>query len=308
MCDGTASDRLRRPSHRIQRTRLFAQLALRFEIDELPTRFVWIGDGDPTQEARLRAAGVEVTGHIANNEVAEVLGRATVYLQTSVWEGMPVSLMSAMAAGLPCVVADVASHRDVVIHGKSGFIVRDIDDFDRHVRWLIDEPERAPAARRRGAARVPATFRGRAFPCRAPAPVWHAARNAQRADADRGMKPVDHLFGNATPAVPQGPLLPELRVAVVHDWLVSYAGAERVTAEILRLFPQADLFSVVDFRTPEGRACWTTGARRRPSSSGFPARAPVSQLPAADAARDRAARPRAYDLVLSRARTRSPRA
>ena len=120
---------------------LFAQLALRFEIDELPARFVWIGDGDPTQEARLRAAGVEVTGHIANNDVAEMLGRATVYLQTSVWEGMPVSLMSAMAAGLPCVVADVASHRDVVIHGKSGFIVRDIDDFDRHVRWLIDEPE-----------------------------------------------------------------------------------------------------------------------------------------------------------------------
>ncbi len=69
------------------------------------------------------------------------------------------------------------------------------------------------------------------------------------------MKPVDHLFGNATPAVPQGPLLPELRVAVVHDWLVSYAGAERVTTEILRLFPQADLFSVVDFRTPEGLAC-----------------------------------------------------
>ena len=42
------------------------------------------------------------------------------------------------------------------------------------------------------------------------------------------MKPVDHLFGNATPAVPQGPLLPELRVAVVHDWLVSYAGDRAV--------------------------------------------------------------------------------
>jgi glycosyltransferase involved in cell wall biosynthesis len=37
------------------------------------------------------------------------------------------------------------------------------------------------------------------------------------------------------------------RVAVVHDWLVSYAGAERVLREILALYPQADLFSVVDF-------------------------------------------------------------
>ena len=120
---------------------LFAQLALRFEIDELPARFVWVGDGDPAQEARLRAAGVHVTGHVATHEVADMLAGATVYLQTSVWEGMPMSLMSAMAASLPCVVADVASHRDVVIHGKTGFIVRDIDDFDRHVRWLLDEPE-----------------------------------------------------------------------------------------------------------------------------------------------------------------------
>jgi glycosyltransferase involved in cell wall biosynthesis len=120
---------------------LFAQLALRFEIDELPARFVWIGDGDAAQEARLRASGVQVIGHMATADVAAMLAGATVYLQTSVWEGMPVSLMSAMAAGLPCVVADVTSHRDVVVHGRTGFIVRDLDDFDRHVRWLLDEPE-----------------------------------------------------------------------------------------------------------------------------------------------------------------------
>jgi glycosyltransferase involved in cell wall biosynthesis len=120
---------------------LFAQLALRFEIDELPARFVWIGDGDASQEARLRAAGVQVIGHLASADVATMLASATVYLQTSVWEGMPMSLMSAMAAGLPCVVADVTSHRDVVVHGRTGFIVRDLDDFDRHVRWLLDERE-----------------------------------------------------------------------------------------------------------------------------------------------------------------------
>ena len=67
------------------------------------------------------------------------------------------------------------------------------------------------------------------------------------------MKPVDPLFATPGAAAAAG-LLPHVRVAVVHDWLVSYAGAERVTTEILRLFPQADLFAVVDYRTPEGRA------------------------------------------------------
>jgi glycosyltransferase involved in cell wall biosynthesis len=36
------------------------------------------------------------------------------------------------------------------------------------------------------------------------------------------------------------------RIAVVHDWLVDYAGSERVLAEILRCLPQADLFTLVD--------------------------------------------------------------
>jgi hypothetical protein len=38
-----------------------------------------------------------------------------------------------------------------------------------------------------------------------------------------------------------------LRIAVVHDWLVTYGGADRVLEQILACFPEADLFSLVDF-------------------------------------------------------------
>ena len=38
-----------------------------------------------------------------------------------------------------------------------------------------------------------------------------------------------------------------MRVAIVHDWLVTYAGAERVLEQIIACFPEADLFAVVDF-------------------------------------------------------------
>jgi glycosyltransferase involved in cell wall biosynthesis len=40
--------------------------------------------------------------------------------------------------------------------------------------------------------------------------------------------------------------LEHLRVAVVHEWLTSYAGSEKVVEQILRLFPRADLFALVD--------------------------------------------------------------
>ncbi|MFA6408867.1 MAG: glycosyltransferase family 4 protein [Gammaproteobacteria bacterium] len=38
-----------------------------------------------------------------------------------------------------------------------------------------------------------------------------------------------------------------MKTAIVHDWLVSFAGAERVLEQILLCYPDADLFSVVDF-------------------------------------------------------------
>lgn len=37
------------------------------------------------------------------------------------------------------------------------------------------------------------------------------------------------------------------KVAIVHEWLESYAGSERVVGELLNVFPEAKVFSVVDF-------------------------------------------------------------
>ena len=45
----------------------------------------------------------------------------------------------------------------------------------------------------------------------------------------------------------------ELRVAIVHEWLESYAGSERVLEQLLLCYPSADLFAVVDFMGPEER-------------------------------------------------------
>ncbi|RFU46013.1 glycosyltransferase family 4 protein [Paraburkholderia sp. DHOC27] len=38
-----------------------------------------------------------------------------------------------------------------------------------------------------------------------------------------------------------------MRVAIVHEWLVTYGGSERVVEEILECFPEADVFSLIDF-------------------------------------------------------------
>lgn len=44
-----------------------------------------------------------------------------------------------------------------------------------------------------------------------------------------------------------------IKIAIVADWLVTYAGAERVISEMLKVFPKSDLFSVIDFLSDDSR-------------------------------------------------------
>jgi len=44
-----------------------------------------------------------------------------------------------------------------------------------------------------------------------------------------------------------------VRVAIVHDWFVTYAGSERVVEQLIALYPQADVFSLIEFLSPSDR-------------------------------------------------------
>lgn len=44
-----------------------------------------------------------------------------------------------------------------------------------------------------------------------------------------------------------------MKVAIVHEWLVNYAGSERVVESFVNVFPEADIFALVDFLNDEQR-------------------------------------------------------
>jgi glycosyltransferase involved in cell wall biosynthesis len=41
-----------------------------------------------------------------------------------------------------------------------------------------------------------------------------------------------------------------MKIAIIHDWLITYAGSERVLEQMLICYPNADLFSLIDFLDP----------------------------------------------------------
>jgi len=74
-----------------------------------------------------------VTGWRTRDQVAAHLAHAVVYLQTSRWEGLPISVIQALAAGVPCVVNDCVGNRDAVTHGLSGFVADSIEGLTQAV-------------------------------------------------------------------------------------------------------------------------------------------------------------------------------
>lgn len=76
-----------------------------------------------TQEAE-NAERIIVTGHLSNSGlVAEYLRLCDVYLQPSLWEGMPNALLEAMACGCCCIASDAGGIPEVILHGENGFIL-----------------------------------------------------------------------------------------------------------------------------------------------------------------------------------------
>ena len=66
------------------------------------------------------------------------------YVSASLKEGLPLSVVEAMGAGLAVVATDVPGHRDVVVHGKTGMLVPSEDPLALAgaISSLLADPER----------------------------------------------------------------------------------------------------------------------------------------------------------------------
>jgi glycosyltransferase involved in cell wall biosynthesis len=133
--------------------------AIRLAADRLPDlRVTIVGDGvlRGALEAQSRQLGLERTVTFAGqrNDVRELLPRARLFILTSETEGVALSLMEALACGVPSIAPRVGDLGDVLADGVNGFLVDD-QTAGGFAAWIVellsDEPRRlrfADAARR----------------------------------------------------------------------------------------------------------------------------------------------------------------
>ena len=108
------------------------------------TLFCGVGQKQPELEALAKELGIEERTHFLGfrRDVPQILGASDIFMFPSWQEGLPVSQMEAMAAGLPCVVSDVRGNADLIQPGEGGFLRKpdDARGFSEDIAQLICDP------------------------------------------------------------------------------------------------------------------------------------------------------------------------
>jgi glycosyltransferase involved in cell wall biosynthesis len=117
---------------------------------ELPRELSWkleiVGDGPERQRLEGLAARLGLDGRVSflglRADIPQLLAAADVFLLVSDSEGMSLSLIEAVASGLPVVATDVGNNSELVKHSCNGYVIApgDRESLGRSLRALLDDP------------------------------------------------------------------------------------------------------------------------------------------------------------------------
>jgi len=102
-------------------------------------KFIWIGDGELRN--LLTSPNIYITGWLDKNKVFSYIQKLDIFIMTSLWEGLPLAGIEALAVGKPLVVSNSCGCVDLVKEGINGYICNSFKTFISSIENLILQPE-----------------------------------------------------------------------------------------------------------------------------------------------------------------------
>jgi glycosyltransferase involved in cell wall biosynthesis len=104
---------------------LFEALASREELSDVHLLVIGGGDLALSLQGRAQSLGLAPRVHFlgARRDLGDLLAAMDVFVMPSLWEGLPLSMVLAMGAGVPVVATAVAGIPEVVADGQTGLLV-----------------------------------------------------------------------------------------------------------------------------------------------------------------------------------------
>ena len=101
---------------------LFNEIATHF-VNNSRIEFIWIGDGELRGE--LTSPNITITGWMTRKEVEALTSKSSVYLSTSLWEGLSFAVIEAMATSLPLLLSNCVGNKDMILNNSNGYLFND---------------------------------------------------------------------------------------------------------------------------------------------------------------------------------------
>ena len=115
---------------------LFAQAAQRAGVDAL-----FLGEGECREGILAAYPEAEISGWLRPEQIFEGLRSSRAMVFPSLWyEAQPLVVLEALAAGLPCIVANTSAAREMIRDGETGLLFDggDVEDLQRKLEALKD--------------------------------------------------------------------------------------------------------------------------------------------------------------------------
>lgn len=110
-------------------------------------KILFVGDGELRGELEAKTKALNLDNNIeflgTRQDVPELLAASDMFVLPSLWEGLPMALVEAMASGLPIVATDVSGSKQAVVSGETGILVPpgDVQELSNAINYLLSNPE-----------------------------------------------------------------------------------------------------------------------------------------------------------------------
>jgi glycosyltransferase involved in cell wall biosynthesis len=125
---------------------------------------LFAGDGPLRNSLQQQVQQLGLGSHIHflgnRKDIPDLLAASDYFVLPSLWEGLPMALIEAMASGIPVLATCVSGSQQVVASGETGVLVPpgDVEQLRQAMAEMIANPERAKQMGQAGSAHVEARF------------------------------------------------------------------------------------------------------------------------------------------------------
>lgn len=141
---------------KVKRIDLLLDAFAQIKIVHPNTYLIIAGDGELRAQLETYADTLGISSNISwagfRKDIPRILAAMDLYIQTSVNEGLSLSLLEAMAAGIPVIATDVGGNAEIIKTGTTGILVGEdvVNEVTKAVFLLVERPELCDQLRKSG--------------------------------------------------------------------------------------------------------------------------------------------------------------